>query len=222
MFREKVVLFPINPKQLARYRESYSSAGCKADRSAAALLARMLCERHTQLAPWRPDDETTRVLARLCRNRRQLIDEKTRLTQQALEQLKAYFPQVLRLKTGKSFSPLLLAVLRRWPDPRKLKRADRRLLHKVFRQHGRRNEQQRAMRRKNPRIIPFLSPPQPRLDKKPQMSLSAACARGVYAYPWRFGGPSAECRVRIAECNDDRRLAGLPRQNQQPGGRHPR
>jgi len=143
MFREKVILFPINPKQLANYRESYTNAGCKADRSDAWLLARMLYERQSRLTPWQGDDESTRTLARLCQSRRQLVDEQTRLTLQLTEQLKAYFPLALGLKTGRSFNALLLEVLRRWPDPRALQQADRRLLHKVFKQHGRRNEEQR-------------------------------------------------------------------------------
>jgi transposase len=143
MFRENVVLFPINPKQLAHYRESYSNAGGKNDESDAWLLAQLLSERHTLLSPWQPDDETTRALARLCQNRRKMVNEKTRLVQQLTDQLKAYFPQVLQLKSGNSVTPLMLAVLRRWPDPRKLQRADRRVLHKVIKQHSRRNEERR-------------------------------------------------------------------------------
>jgi hypothetical protein len=38
MFRENVILYPINPKQFARYRESYSNAGCKGDEGDARLL----------------------------------------------------------------------------------------------------------------------------------------------------------------------------------------
>ena len=38
--------------------------------------------------------------------------------------------------------PLLLSVLCRWPDPRELRRADRRLIRRVLKDHGIRNEQQ--------------------------------------------------------------------------------
>jgi len=44
MFRENVLLYPVNPKQLARYRESYPGSG-KNDPSDARYLARMLRER---------------------------------------------------------------------------------------------------------------------------------------------------------------------------------
>lgn len=143
MFRENVVLYPVNPKQLAAYRKSYDNAGGKSDRGDAWLMARMLCERQTLLKPWQPDDESTRLLARLCETRRQLVDERTRLSNQLISQLKGYFPGILRLKTGNALSPLLLALLRRWPDPRKLRRADPQLLHKVMKQFGRRSQEQR-------------------------------------------------------------------------------
>lgn len=143
MFRENVILYPINPQQFASYRQSYSNAGCKDDVDDARLLARMLVERIATLKPWLPDDDATRLLARLCHTRRQIVDERTRLTLQLISQLKAYFPLVLQLDGKKKpFSPLMLDVLRRWPDPRELKRADRRILVKVLNEHSVRNADQ--------------------------------------------------------------------------------
>lgn len=143
MFRDNVILYPINPKQFANYRESYSNAGGKDDPTDAQLLARMLRERIGLLKPWTPDDESTRLLAGLCQTRRRLVDERTRLTQQLVDQLKAYYPLVFELSTSRSVNSLVLEILRRWPDPRRLQRADRRLLDRVLREHGFRDEQQR-------------------------------------------------------------------------------
>jgi transposase len=143
MFRKNVILYPINPKQFARYRESYSNAGCKDDPTDAQLLAQMLRERIGILKPWTPDDESTRLLARLCQTRRQLVDERTRLTQQLIDQLKSYFSLALELSSSRSINPLLLELIRRWPDPCRLQRADRRILHRVLKEHGYRNEDKR-------------------------------------------------------------------------------
>lgn len=143
MFRENVILYPINPKQLARYRESYSNAGCKDDLTDAKLLARMLRERYTMLKAWQPDDEATRLLARLCQTRRQVVDERTRLQLQLLEHLKAHNPLVLELSGTRSITPLGLELLRRWPNPQQLKRTDRRWLHRVLKDHGYRKQEQR-------------------------------------------------------------------------------
>ena len=146
MFRDNVILYPVNPKQFARYRESYSNAGCKDDLTDARLLARMLRERVQVLQPWRPDDEPTRLLARLCQTRRQLVDQRTGLMQQLVSQLKAYYLLVLQLGPTPVVTPLVLELVRRWPDPRQLQRADRRLLHRVLREHGYRNQAQREER----------------------------------------------------------------------------
>ncbi len=141
MFRENVLLFPINPKQFARYRESYPGGG-KDDPTDALYLARMLRERIATLRAWQPDDENTRLLAHLSRQRRKLVDGQTKLRLQLVAQLKSYFPVVLEL-FGKQWQlPLLLSVLGRWADPRQLRRADRRLIRRVLSDHAIRNEAQ--------------------------------------------------------------------------------
>ncbi len=78
MFREDVLLYPVNPKQLARYRESYPGGG-KSDPTDAMYLARMLRERITTLTAWKPDDENTRLLAHLSQQRRKIVDGQTKL-----------------------------------------------------------------------------------------------------------------------------------------------
>ncbi|MEO2016019.1 MAG: hypothetical protein ABGZ53_16790, partial [Fuerstiella sp.] len=55
MFRENVILYPVNPQQFASYRKSYSNAGCKDDVTDAILLARMLRERILFLKAWEPE-----------------------------------------------------------------------------------------------------------------------------------------------------------------------
>ena len=141
MFRDNVLLFPVNPKQFARYRESYPGGG-KDDPTDAMYLARMLWERITTLTPWLLDDENTRLLAHLSQHRRKLVDGQTKLRLQLVSLLKSYFPVVLELFTTVRQQPLLLSVLSRWPDPRQLRRADRRLIRRVLREHCVRNEEQ--------------------------------------------------------------------------------
>ena len=80
MFRANVLLYPVNPKQLARYRESYPGGG-KDDPTDAKYLARMLRERITTLTAWQPDDDDTRMLARLTEQRRKIANDQTKLRQ---------------------------------------------------------------------------------------------------------------------------------------------
>jgi transposase len=141
MLRDNVLLYPINPKQLARYRESYPGGG-KDDPTDAKYLARMLRERITTLTPWQPDDEKIRLLSHLSQQRRKLVDSQTRLRLQLIAQIKAYYPLALEL-FGKEWQlPLLLSVLRRWADPRQLRRADRRIIRRVLSEHSVRNDEQ--------------------------------------------------------------------------------
>ena len=141
MFRENVLLYPVNPKQLARYRESYPGGG-KNDPTDAMYLARMLRERITTLKAWQPDDENTRLIANLSQQRRKLVDGQTKLRLQLTALLKSYFPVVLELFGKQHQLPLLLSVLCRWSDPRQLRRADRRLIRRVLSEHSLRNEEQ--------------------------------------------------------------------------------
>jgi transposase len=141
MFREDVLLYPVNPKQLARYRESYPGGG-KNDPVDAMYLARMLRERITTLTAWEPDDENTRLIANLSQQRRKIVDGQTKLRQQLTALLKSYFPVVLELFGKDHHAPLLLSVLSRWPDPRKLRRADRQLIRRIMSEHSMRNEEQ--------------------------------------------------------------------------------
>ncbi len=117
MFRENVLLYPINPKQLARYRESYPGGG-KNDPTDALYLARMLRERIATLTAWEPDDENTRLIANLSQQRRKLVDGQTKLRLQLTALLKSYFPVVLELFGKQHQLPLLLSVLCRCSDPR--------------------------------------------------------------------------------------------------------
>ncbi len=141
MLRKNVLLYPVNPKQLSRYRESYPGGG-KDDPTDAKYLARMLRERITTLTCWQPDDEDTRLLANLCERRRKLVDDQVKLRQQLTALLKSYFPVVLELFGKVHQLPLLLSVLGRWTDPRQLRRADRRLIRRVLSDHSAGSEEE--------------------------------------------------------------------------------
>ncbi len=91
MFREDVLLYPVNPKQLASYRDSYHGGG-KNDPTDAMYLARMLRERITTLKAWQPDDKNTRLIANLSQQRRKIVDGQTKLRQQLTAVLKSVVP----------------------------------------------------------------------------------------------------------------------------------
>jgi transposase len=143
MLRENVVLFPVNPKQFSSYRESFRTTKAKSDKDDALLLARMLFERYKQMKAWKPEDENTRFLDRLCSTRRKWVEQRTTLGQRLLDLVKSYIPAILMLADAKLYEcPLLLEILQKWPDPRELKKVNPKVLAALAAHHGIKNETQ--------------------------------------------------------------------------------
>ncbi len=57
---EGLCVYPLNPKQLARFREAFYPSGGKNDPTDAELAARFLEHHRRQLRPYRPDSPETR------------------------------------------------------------------------------------------------------------------------------------------------------------------
>jgi transposase len=90
-----LVLYPINPVTLARYREAFSPSGAKDDPSDAEYQCELVTHHRDRLTPWLPDDEKTRTLQLLVEHRRRLVGDRTRISNRLTAILKGYFPHVL-------------------------------------------------------------------------------------------------------------------------------
>ena len=131
---EQLVLYPINPKQLSRYRDALHPSGGKDDPGDAKLLAQFLKLHAQQLRPWKPDSQATRKLARYSEIRRKIVEERKRLTLQLSSLLKQYFPLVKELFPRNP--TLMLTVIRRWPSLGKLKRVHVNTLRLFLKENG--------------------------------------------------------------------------------------
>jgi len=127
------VLYPINPKTLARFREAFRPSGAKDDRSDADLLCELVRLHTHRLRPWKPDDEQTRKLNAFCQNRRQAVGSAVRLLQQVREQLKLYYPLALELELN---TVLACDFLQRWPTLEELRQAKPQTIRKFFYAHN--------------------------------------------------------------------------------------
>ncbi len=136
---EEIELYPINPKQLASYRDAVCPSGAKDDPADARLLAQFLQHHHQQLRRWQPDTVQTRRIAELCELRRKLVEARKRLVLQLASSLKLYFPLVLTLAGGTLYHELVLDLLRRWPTLRQLKRVHPKTLRTFLAEHGLKN-----------------------------------------------------------------------------------
>jgi transposase len=138
MHIEFIVLYPINPKSLAKFRESLYPGGAKDDPGDAVCL-RELIEKHSEhFIPWKPEDPDTRQIQLLSEFRRKLVRSRTRLTNQITDLLKNYYPQALKL-AGDLDSSMACDFLLRWPCLGKLQKIKPRQLETFYLRHNCRN-----------------------------------------------------------------------------------
>lgn len=122
-----ITVFPINPKALSSYRDSFRVSGAKDDRSDALLLEQYLRHYREQLRPLCPDTVLTRQLAGLVEKRRALVDLRTQLVNRLHAELKMYYPLAQTLLDDLTV-PLASAFLKKWPTLEVLQKAG---AHKV-------------------------------------------------------------------------------------------
>lgn len=135
-----VVIYPINPRSLKRFREAFSPNGAKDDAPDARLLLALLVKHRAQLQPLSVDDVATRTLQRLVQHRRDIVDLRTQLTQTLQATLKEYFPLALQVAGEELCSPLACAFLERWPTLAALQRARPTTVRKFYTMHQCRSE----------------------------------------------------------------------------------
>ena len=126
-----LLLYPIPPKTVARYREAFALSGAKSDPGDASLLLELVQAHRDRLRAWQPDDELTRQLRLLTEFRRKTVDERTRLTNELNDRLKSYFPQA-RDWAGDLRSPSACEFLRRWPTLEDIQHASRAELQQFY------------------------------------------------------------------------------------------
>jgi transposase len=131
-----IVLYPVNPRSLRRFREAFSPNGAKDDEPDARLLLELLTKHRAQLKPWMPDDTATRTLQRLVQQRRALIEWRTQLTLQLQAVLKEYFPLALTVAGTELSAPLATTFLARWPTLTALQRARPETVRQFYRAHN--------------------------------------------------------------------------------------
>lgn len=133
-------LYPVNPKQLARYRETFSPGGAKDDRPDGELLCELLYCHRDRLRAWKPDAPLTRKLAFFNEGRREAVDQRTRLSNAIKGQLKVYFPLALELLDTDTSTALAADLLLRWPSLEALQKQSAPMLRKFFYAHNCRGE----------------------------------------------------------------------------------
>src|SRR5262247_2523050 len=141
-----LVLFPINPLTLARYREAFTPSRAKDDPTDAALQLELLLTHRDKLQPLKPQSPAMRALTQLVEHRRRVVNDKVRMTNHLTSTLKNYFPHVLQWFQEKD-TRIFCDFLSRWPTLKAAQRARRTTLETFFRDHHVRSEDVIAQRR---------------------------------------------------------------------------
>jgi hypothetical protein len=90
-----IVLFPINPSTVAKYRDAFTHSGAKDDPSDARIQTKILENHMDKLRVIMPDTPEIRALVQHVENRRKLVQDRVGLTNKITTTLKNYFPQIL-------------------------------------------------------------------------------------------------------------------------------
>jgi transposase len=130
-----LVLYPVNPKSLAKYREAFYPSGAKDDPTDGDLLRELVAMHRDRLRAWVPDDELTRTITLLNEYRRDLVGRQTALTNQLTGLLKLYYPQALAWIGGLA-TVQACDFLQRWPTLAKVQQATPLKLRKFYIAHG--------------------------------------------------------------------------------------
>jgi transposase len=129
-----LVLFPVNPLTVARYREAFTPSRAKDDPTDAELQVEILLKHRDKLTPLSPQSPTMRALAQLVEHRRRLVGDKVRLTNRLTSALKNYFPQALQWFPEKD-TAIFCDFLSRWPTLKAVQLARRATVEGFFRAH---------------------------------------------------------------------------------------
>lgn len=144
---DHIVLFPVNPRTVAKYRKAFTSSGAKNDPGDARILADILDRHRDKLSCIEPDSPEVRALGQLVEHRRKLVHDRVKLTNRITGILKEYYPQPLDWFKEKD-TVIFCDFLTRWPTLADVKRAHKNTLLTFFNQHNARyqsvNEQRIA------------------------------------------------------------------------------
>src|SRR5215468_904837 len=131
-----IVIYPVNPQSLAKYRKALYPSGAKSDPADAELLGEMVRQNPERFRAWVPADLQTRTLQLLTEGRRKLVEDMTALTNQLTSVLKTYYPQALEW-AGPLGSEQACAFLEKWPRLMELKKSRPFRIREFYQKYGR-------------------------------------------------------------------------------------
>jgi len=129
-----LVLFPVKPLTLARYRKAFTPSHAKDDPTDAEFQFELLLTHRDTLQPLTPQSPAMRALEPLVEHRRRLVGDNVRLTNRLTRALNNDFPHVLQWFDDKD-TTIFCDFLTQWPTLKAVQLARRSTLERFFRAH---------------------------------------------------------------------------------------
>jgi len=136
-----MVLYPINPSTLAKYRETFTPSGAKDDPTDAELAVDLITRHPERFSPLKPQSVGMRKLIGLVEQRDKFVSDQGRVVNRLGHALRQYYPQVLEWFSEHN-TLVFCDFLNQWPTLNQVKRARKASLERFFRRvisTGRRN-----------------------------------------------------------------------------------
>lgn len=130
-----LVLFPLDPKRLARYREAFTPSGAKDDPTDAEFALDYLMRHPEKLKALESESVQMRKLRYLVEARDRIRGDQSRCVNRLVQALKQYYPQVLEWFNDHN-TIVFCDFLKQWPTLAKARRARRTRLERFFKEHN--------------------------------------------------------------------------------------
>ena len=129
------VIFPIDPKRLAKYRQAFTPSGAKDDPTDAEFALDYLVRHPEKLTALTPQSVPMRKLMYLVQMRDRLKGDRSRWVNRLVQALKQYYPQVLDWFSQRN-TVVFCDFLTQWPTLKQAKRARKTKLETFFKAHN--------------------------------------------------------------------------------------
>ena len=129
------VLFPIDPKRLAKYREAFVPSGAKDDPTDAEFAMDYLMRHPEKLKALKPESAPMRKLRYLVEARDRIRGDQSRCVNRLIQALKQYYPQAVDWFNDHN-TLVFCDFLKQWPTLVKVQRARKARLERFFKEHN--------------------------------------------------------------------------------------
>jgi len=129
------VLFPIDPKRLARYREAFVPSGAKDDPTDAEFAMDYLMRHPEKLKALKPESAPMRKLRYLVEARDRIRGDQSRCVNRLVQALKQYYPQAVDWFNDHN-TLVFCDFLKQWPTLATVQRARKARLERFFKEHN--------------------------------------------------------------------------------------